>query len=51
MIVPYPFTRAVYVYGEPIFVPREADVEEYRAIVERALNEVTAEAERMVEEK
>ncbi len=51
MIVPLPFTKAVYLYGEPIFVPREGDVEEYRERVERALNELTDEAERLVEEK
>jgi lysophospholipid acyltransferase (LPLAT)-like uncharacterized protein len=51
MIVPYPFTRAVYLYGEPIFVPRDGDVEEYRERVERALNDLTNEAERLVEER
>ncbi len=51
MIVPLPFTKAVYLYGEPILVPRDGDVEEYTAIVERALNDLTEEAERMVKEK
>ena len=51
MIVPYPFTKAVYLYGEPIFVPRDGDVEEYRERVERALNDLTDQAERMVKEK
>jgi lysophospholipid acyltransferase (LPLAT)-like uncharacterized protein len=51
MIVPLPFTKAVYLYGEPIFVPRDGEVEEYRQTVERALNELTDEAERLVKEK
>ena len=51
MVVPLPFTKAVYLYGEPLFVPRDGDVEEYRLEVERALNELTEEAERMVQEK
>ena len=51
MIVPYPFTKSIYLYGEPIFVPRDGDVEEYRAVVERTLNDLTDEAERLVKEK
>ena len=31
MVVPYPFTRALYVYGEPILVPRDGEGEEWRA--------------------
>lgn len=45
MIVPYPFTRAMFVYGEPIIVPRDADVEEWRLRVERAMNELADNAE------
>ncbi len=51
MVVPYPFTKALYLYGEPLFVPRDGDVEEYRVLVERALNELTEEAERMVQDR
>lgn len=51
MIVPWPFTKLVYVYGEPLVVPRDGDVEEWRLRVEQAMNEVTEEAERRVNEK
>ncbi len=45
MIVPYPFTRAIFVYGEPIFVPRDGDVEEWRLHVERVMNQLADRAE------
>lgn len=50
MVVPWPFTRAIYVYGEPIHVPRDGDVEEWRARVERALNELADRAENHFDE-
>jgi lysophospholipid acyltransferase (LPLAT)-like uncharacterized protein len=43
-----PFTRALFLYGEPIVIARDADVEEQRLRVERAMNELEAEAERMI---
>ena len=46
MIVPYPFTRAIFLYGEPIVVPRDSDVEEWRGRVEREMNELADLAER-----
>jgi len=46
--IPKPGARAVVVYGEPIAVPREADLEPWRARLESALNEVEAEADREV---
>jgi lysophospholipid acyltransferase (LPLAT)-like uncharacterized protein len=51
MIVPWPFTKTIYLYGEPIVVPRDGDVEEYRARVERALNDLTEEVEEMVKNR
>ncbi len=50
MVVPMPFTRAVYLYGEPIVVPREGDIEESRERLERAMNALAEEAERWMEE-
>lgn len=41
MIVPKPFSRALFVYGEPILVPRDGDVGEWRQRVERAMNDQT----------
>lgn len=46
MIVPLPFSKAVFVYGDPIYVPRDADVEEWRLRVENEMNELAEEAER-----
>lgn len=45
MVFPRPFTRALYVYGAPLHVPREGLVEEWRGRVERALNDLAEEAE------
>jgi lysophospholipid acyltransferase (LPLAT)-like uncharacterized protein len=50
MVVPWFFTRAVYLYGEPIHIPRDGDVEEWRGNVERAMNELAERAERDFEE-
>ncbi|HEY0157741.1 MAG TPA: hypothetical protein VGF28_10690 [Thermoanaerobaculia bacterium] len=49
--MPWPFTKTIYLYGEPIVVPRDGDVEEYRARVERALNDLTEEVEEMVKNR
>ena len=45
MIVPYPFSRAIFLYGAPIRVPRDGDIEEWRVKVERAMNNLAAEVE------
>lgn len=49
--IPLPFNRGAVVWGDPIFVPRDADgdaMEAYRQQVEDALNQVTREADAMV---
>lgn len=45
MVVPMPFSRAIYVYGQPIPVPRDADVELFRERVEHALKDLAETAE------
>src|SRR5215212_2056845 len=45
-IFPIPFSKALYIYGEPIPVPRDGDVEEWRLKIERAMNDLAEEAER-----
>jgi lysophospholipid acyltransferase (LPLAT)-like uncharacterized protein len=50
MIVPKPFARAVFLYGEPIPIARDMDVEEARLTVERAMNDVADRAENHFEE-
>jgi len=49
MLVPYPFTKALFLYGEPLVVPRDCDVEEWRQRLEQTMNQLAAEAERMIE--
>lgn len=47
-MLPYPFNKAVYIYGEPISVGRKAtedEMEEARLKLEQSLNKLTAEAE------
>ncbi len=34
MVVPHPFTRAIFLYGDPIVVPRHGDPEEWRERVD-----------------
>lgn len=46
MLIPRPFTRGVCVYGAPITVPRDGDIETWRQTLERTLNDLAAEAER-----
>lgn len=49
--LPLPFSRGVFVWGEPIAIPPELDdagIERYRALIEQRLNAITAEADRRV---
>ena len=48
-LVPRPFSRGLFVYGEPIRISRDADeaeIERARIAVECALNVVTERADR-----
>ncbi len=48
-MVPMPFSRGLFVFGEPIEVPHGADAQQLTAAgaaVERALEELTQRAER-----
>lgn len=51
MVVPHPFSRALYLYGEPMLVPRDGDAEEYRLKLEQTMNALADEAERLVNER
>lgn len=47
-MVPYPFSRGLYLYGRPLWVPRETDaarLETLRLELETALNLLTDQAE------
>ena len=48
-MMPFPFTRGLFVYGEMIDVPADASseaLEEKRAALERALNDLSDYAEK-----
>lgn len=48
-LLPRPFTRGLFLYGDPIFVPREATGEEedrFRLALEEALDRITDDADR-----
>jgi lysophospholipid acyltransferase (LPLAT)-like uncharacterized protein len=47
-LVPYPFSRGLFYWGEPIWVSRDAtgtELEAKRRDLESALNRITAEAD------
>ena len=47
-LIPHPLARAVYVWGEPIYVPGDADkaaVEKFQSILAERLNALVAEAD------
>jgi lysophospholipid acyltransferase (LPLAT)-like uncharacterized protein len=47
--IPYPFSRGVFIFGDPIWVAQEEDrasMEEKRQLLEDRLNQITAEADR-----
>lgn len=46
MVIPIPLSKAIFVYGEPIVVPRDGDMEEWRRTVEERMNALADEAER-----
>ena len=50
-MVPYPFSRGLFLYETPIWVPREADATSLEAIrleLETVLNRLTDQAEQRV---
>jgi len=53
-LLPYPFSRGVFIWGEPIVVDpkgNRAHLEEMRLLVEKRLNELTEEADRYFNEE
>ena len=50
-MVPYPFSRGLFLYGDPLWVPRDADdrtLEASRLELETVLNRLTDQAEQAV---
>ncbi len=49
MVLPLPFSRGIFLWGDPILVPKRLDedgIERYRARIEETLNALTGEADR-----
>ncbi len=46
MVVPYPFTQVIFLYGEPVVISRDEDIEVARLKVEQTLNSLTERAEK-----
>jgi len=47
-LFPYPFSRGVFIWGEPVFVDPNGDrahLEEKKILLEKRLNELTEEAD------
>ena len=51
MVVPLPFSQAVFLYGEPISIARDDDVEAARVRLESAMNRLADDAERYFNER
>ena len=47
-IVPMPLTSGFITYGDPIYIPENADEQEYLKIIKQKLNETTELADRLV---
>jgi lysophospholipid acyltransferase (LPLAT)-like uncharacterized protein len=50
MIVPLPFSKALFLYGTPFVIPRDEDAEAWRMKLADILNALADEAERLVNE-
>jgi lysophospholipid acyltransferase (LPLAT)-like uncharacterized protein len=53
-LFPYPFSRGVFIWGEPLFVPRQMDrdiFERKRLLLERRLRKITDRADRYFEKE
>ncbi len=49
-ILPFPFCKVAYLWGEPLFVPRDADkdrMEECRRLLQERMTQITDEADRV----
>ena len=53
-LLPYPFSKGVFIWGEPVYVDRNGDrahLEEKRTLLENRLNELTEKADHYFETK
>ncbi|MDH4258544.1 MAG: hypothetical protein OEV50_06995, partial [Candidatus Aminicenantes bacterium] len=53
-ILPLPFCKVVYLWGEPLFIPQDADkdrMEEYRRMLQERMRQITEEADLIFQAK
>lgn len=53
-VLPLPFSKVVYIWGEPLFVPRDIgkeELEEKRLLLQERLKQITEEADRLFKKK
>ena len=48
-LLPYPFSRGVVVYGEPVTVGKDDDLQEKAELLKKRLNELSEEADRLMD--
>jgi hypothetical protein len=49
-VLPFPFCKVAYLWGEPLFIPRDADkdrMEESRRLLQERMRQITEEADRI----
>lgn len=49
--LPKPFSKAIYYIGNPIEIPKDEDMEDYREIIENAITNASLEAEKIYNER
>lgn len=49
--LPFPFSRGLFVWGEPFYVPRDGDMEEARQELEKRMQELTEFADNQVQKE
>ncbi len=49
--LPFPFSRGLFVWGEPFYVAKDADMEEARLELERQMQELTEFADEQVQKE
>ena len=49
--VPFPFNRGVVMTGSPIYIKKNDNIEEKSYQLEKALNQVTSQADRLIEKR
>lgn len=48
-LLPFPFARSVYVFGEPVYLERDADMDQCRKQLQKAMDETHSQAKHYLE--